>query len=102
MVLVAGWTYAGGNLTSGKQAGGKEVTTILHRYHFTSTLKRMTVIVKVCLKNCAGKRTLLACLTQTRAKMTATSSKISCVSEWLMLVCRLRMSTLRHQHTGPW
>ncbi len=44
----AGWAYAGGTLTSPKQAGSKETATILHRFHFTSTLKRMTVVVKVC------------------------------------------------------
>ncbi|CAL8460618.1 g147 [Coccomyxa elongata] len=42
-----GWAYAGGTLTSPKQAGSKETATILHRFHFTSTLKRMAVVVKV-------------------------------------------------------
>ena len=35
-------------MTSSKAgAGGKESVTILHRLHFTSTLKRMATLVKV-------------------------------------------------------
>lgn len=46
-VFVAGWAYSSGALTSPKKAGKKESVTILHRFQFTSALKRMAVIVKV-------------------------------------------------------
>jgi magnesium-transporting ATPase (P-type) len=45
--FATGWAYSGGSLASPKRAGKKETATILHRFQFTSALKRMAVIVKV-------------------------------------------------------
>ena len=42
----AGWKHAGEQWTSGK-GKGKETATILHRLHFSSSLKRMAAVVKV-------------------------------------------------------
>ncbi|KAK9819655.1 hypothetical protein WJX72_000825 [[Myrmecia] bisecta] len=43
-----GWSHSSGALTSFKrEAGGKETVTILHRFHFSSALKRMAVLLRV-------------------------------------------------------
>ena len=58
----AGWAHAGGGICSPKKGGGsKESLTILHRFAFTSTLKRMAVIVKACPPAQAPKLTSLYC-----------------------------------------
>eukprot|EP00891_Asterochloris_glomerata_P000411 jgi/Astpho2/411/Aster-03461 len=44
--IATGWKHAGEQWTSGK-GKGKETATILHRLHFSSTLKRMAAVVKV-------------------------------------------------------
>jgi magnesium-transporting ATPase (P-type) len=44
----AGWTYSGGSLVSPRATGGaRETVTVLHRYHFSSALKRMAALVRV-------------------------------------------------------
>eukprot|EP00884_Botryococcus_braunii_P002446 jgi/Botrbrau1/12201/Bobra.0186s0106.1 len=42
-----GWSFSGGSIASPRQAGAKELITVLHRFHFTSALKRMTCLLKV-------------------------------------------------------
>ena len=43
--LCAGWTQADGQIRSPKE-GEREIVTILRRFHFSSSLKRMSCIVK--------------------------------------------------------
>ena len=45
--LCAGWTMSGGSVVSPKEGSHREKITVLHRFHFTSALKRMAVTVKV-------------------------------------------------------
>lgn len=43
-----GWSYSGGSVVSPRPAGGaRETVTVLHRYHFSSALKRMAALVRV-------------------------------------------------------
>lgn len=43
----AGWALSGGAVMSPKEGSHREKITVMHRYHFTSALKRMAVTVKV-------------------------------------------------------
>lgn len=46
--VCAGWTQTDGKLHPAKQASGpREAVTIVRRFHFSSSLKRMSCIVKV-------------------------------------------------------
>ncbi len=42
-----GWTLSGSTCVSPKQGKHKETASVLHRFHFSSALKRMSAIVKV-------------------------------------------------------
>lgn len=45
---MVGWSHTAGNVSSPKQdKDEKETATILHRFHFSSALKRMSAIVRV-------------------------------------------------------
>lgn len=50
-VLCTGWTLSGGAVTSPKEGNTREKITVVHRFHFTSALKRMAVTVKVSLSS---------------------------------------------------
>ena len=51
--MSAGWQHSEKSVTSPKLPNAsRETVTILHRLHFTSTLKRMATLVKVCV--CGG------------------------------------------------
>ena len=44
-----GWSHTAGSVSSPKQAGvQRETGTIVQRFHFSSALKRMSAIVRVC------------------------------------------------------
>ena len=48
LLLCAGWQHSEKSVSSPKLQGtAKETVTILHRFHFTSALKRMAALVKV-------------------------------------------------------
>jgi len=42
-----GWTVKGDVVTGTVIGGGKEIATILHRFHFSSVLKRMSTVLRV-------------------------------------------------------
>ena len=57
-VLCAGWQHSEKSVASPKLPNSsKETVTILHRLHFTSALKRMATLVKVCV-HCLPNRML--------------------------------------------
>ena len=46
--MPAGWTQSGAAVVSPRGgAGGRETVTVLHRFHFSSALKRMAALVRV-------------------------------------------------------
>ena len=49
-LMCTGWQHSEKSVTSPKLPNvSRETVTILHRLHFTSTLKRMATLVKVCV-----------------------------------------------------
>lgn len=42
-----GWALSGGAVMSPKEGSHREKIAVMHRFHFTSALKRMAVTVKV-------------------------------------------------------
>ena len=46
--MPAGWTQSGAAVVSPRAgAEGRETVTVLHRFHFSSALKRMAALVRV-------------------------------------------------------
>jgi hypothetical protein len=82
----AGWSYSGGNITSPRQAG-KESVTILHRFHFTSALKRMTCILKVLLSHPSTSRLFSTTITKCPSHRFHLTSALTCTPALLIKRC---------------